>query len=133
MFGFENNPTLQILKTGLDGLERRHTLLSNNIANMNTPGFVAQDVDFKSVMDAQARNIERGEGLQLSETSENHMMDDQMRSDKWDEAVTNSLDAPDMQSQMVGLNQNSMQYSAVAQLVNQQLSRYRKAIQDGSR
>lgn len=133
MFGFNHSPTLQMLKVGLDGLERRHTLLSNNVANMNTPGYVARDIDFQTVMEAQARNEASGENLDLTETSVNHLVDDKMTSDVWDDAVMNSFDAPDLQTQMVGLNQNSMQYSAVAQLVNQQLSRYRRAVQDGSR
>lgn len=133
MFGYNHSPTLQMLKVGLDGLERRHTLLSNNVANMNTPGYQARDIDFQTVMEAQARNEARAQDLGLVETSENHLIDDQMMSDMWDDAVMNSTEAPDLQTQMVTLNQNSMEYSAVAQLVSQQLSRYRRAVQDGSR
>lgn len=133
MFGFNHSPTLQMLKVGLDGLERRHTLLSNNVANMNTPGYLARDIDFQTVMEAQARNEASPEGLEVMETNASHLVDDKMMTDVWDEAVMNSFDAPDLQTQMVGLNQNSIQYSAVAQLVSQQLSRYRRAVQDGSR
>lgn len=133
MFGFEKSETFQTLKMGLDGLERRQLILSNNIANMETPGFEARDLDFKTVMDAQSRGQADAENLAVAETSDQHLVDDQMSSDIWDQAVLTSTDAPDLQSQMVGINQNSLHYAAVAQALNQQLTRYRRVIQDGSR
>lgn len=134
MFGYQHSQTVHMLKMGLDGLERRQTLLANNIANINTPGYVARDLDFKTVMEGQARGASaEGENLELAETSEYHLVDDEAMSNVWDEAVVTSTDAPDIQTQMVGVNQTSMQYAAMAQLLSQQFARYRHAIQDGSR
>lgn len=133
MFGFEKSETFQTLKMGLDGLERRQLVLSNNISNMATPGFEARDLDFKTVMSAQSQMLADQESLAVVETSDQHLVDDKMTSDIWDQAVVTSTDPPDLQTQMVGINQNSLHYAAVAQALNQQLMRYRRVIQDGSR
>ncbi|NDD29982.1 MAG: flagellar basal body rod protein FlgB [Proteobacteria bacterium] len=133
MFGFEHNATLNILKTGLDGLERRQLLLSNNVANMNTPGYLTRDLDFKTVMDAQARGLSDPEVMDVSKTDANHMVDDRASSDVWDNAVSTATEAPDLQDQMVKLGQNSLSYATMSQLITHQLRRYRSVIQEGSR
>ena len=133
MFGFEHNATLNILKTGLDGLERRQLLLSNNVANMNTPGYLTRDLDFKTVMDAQARGLSDPEVMDVSKTDANHMVDDRASSDVWDNAVSTATETPDLQDQMVKLGQNSLHYATMSQLITHQLRRYRSVIQEGSR
>lgn len=45
MFG-----TVDFLKLALDGASLKHEVISNNIANVNTPGYKRKVVDFESVL-----------------------------------------------------------------------------------
>ena len=38
------------LVVALDGLSKRQAAIANNVANINTPGFLAQNVDFESAL-----------------------------------------------------------------------------------
>jgi flagellar basal-body rod protein FlgB len=49
--------TLQLLERSLDTRLERHNVLSSNLANADTPGFVPRDVDFASAMRAAAQEI----------------------------------------------------------------------------
>ncbi len=48
---------------------RRTEVLANNIANVNTPGFKARDIDFENVLRQQAG---QGEGLAINHSSTLH-------------------------------------------------------------
>jgi flagellar basal-body rod protein FlgB len=45
--------TQQALESAMSGAEMRNTLLTNNLANVDTPGYQPQDVNFQSTL-AQA-------------------------------------------------------------------------------
>ncbi len=51
--------TLNALTSALDGLAARQRAIANNIANVNTPGYHAQRVQFE---DALKQSIEQGDG-----------------------------------------------------------------------
>ena len=42
--------TINLLQLGLDGAKKRQEAISNNIANVDTPGYKRKDVDFLSVL-----------------------------------------------------------------------------------
>ncbi len=59
-----------IMKRNLDFQSARHTLISNNISQMDTPGYKAHDIDFKK----QLRDaIGTGSSLNLRTTHEKHL------------------------------------------------------------
>jgi len=41
-----DTPALQLLERFLDLASRRHTVISSNLANIDTPGYRARDLDF---------------------------------------------------------------------------------------
>lgn len=43
-----NNTTLHVLKKGIEGTNKRHEAISNNIANVDTPKYQRATVDFES-------------------------------------------------------------------------------------
>ena len=135
MFNFNHSQTFEMLATALDGLERRQKLIANNVSNMNTPGYRAREVDFQYVMQQKAAGEPMAEGdLELRSTSGGHQgsaLDH--TSDAWDYATVVAAGPPDLQDQMVRLNQTTLHYAAVTQSLNQQLSRYRQVITEGRR
>jgi flagellar basal-body rod protein FlgB len=42
--------TQQVLEAAMSGSELRQTLLTNNLANVDTPGYQPEDVDFQSTL-----------------------------------------------------------------------------------
>src|SRR5579884_2814859 len=42
--------TQQVLEAAMSGSELRQTLLTNNLANVDTPGYQAQDVNFQTAL-----------------------------------------------------------------------------------
>jgi len=65
------NLDLGISAQALQVRARRAELLANNIANADTPGFKAQDIDFREVL-AQSNNPEFGAN-QLAQTHSGHL------------------------------------------------------------
>ena len=59
-----------VLKKNLDFQSQRNLLISSNITNMNTPGYKAQDLDFKSQLQ---QAIDSGDQLSVKTTDKKHM------------------------------------------------------------
>jgi flagellar basal-body rod protein FlgB len=47
-----SDPVAAALATALDGLSMRQRVAADNIANMDTPGFIASEVDFEGSLSA---------------------------------------------------------------------------------
>jgi flagellar basal-body rod protein FlgB len=56
----DGTSVIQQLQGGLQAVSLRQKLIANNIANIETPGFRRQDVDFKKVLSAA---IKDGRGI----------------------------------------------------------------------
>ncbi|MCL5283174.1 MAG: flagellar basal body rod protein FlgB [Armatimonadetes bacterium] len=63
---FSNAP-LFAAQTALDGLALRHQVLADNIANVNTPGYKRQEVEFEDQL-KRALNDPEGTGTTCSDT-----------------------------------------------------------------
>ena len=62
--------TFNLLEKAMDVSKQRHSLLVSNVANLDTPGFKARDLDFKSAM---AKALEDGQQMRLARTEAGHM------------------------------------------------------------
>ncbi len=61
-----------VLSSALDGLALRQSVIADNIANVDTPGFRATSVDFESSLSAALERGEMtGEGIAPQETPSN--------------------------------------------------------------
>ena len=47
------DPTQRILEQALDGLSERNALIASNLANIDTPGYQPQSIDFESTLRAE--------------------------------------------------------------------------------
>jgi flagellar basal-body rod protein FlgB len=62
--------SMQVLKQALDGLSTRQQVISRNLANIDTPGYQAQSVNFESLL---KRMIQGGSELRLDSTHSGHL------------------------------------------------------------
>jgi len=61
--------TYAYLANSLDITQRQQVFISGNIANMDTPGYRAREIDFKNTL----KNAMEGTGAMLTRTHERHL------------------------------------------------------------
>ena len=107
--------------------ERRTQLLSENIANADTPGYKARDINFDQVLrNAQGRN------LQLSTTSERHIRpsqqpfsaDVQYRQVEQSAADGNTVDS---QKEKAAFAENAMRYQLSMNILSRKIKGLKNA------
>jgi len=69
MTGMINDSTLTVASKALEGLSMRRDVISQNIANVDTPGYQAQQVNFETALQSA---IQSNGTLPLTTTNENH-------------------------------------------------------------
>lgn len=114
--------TTDVANKSLDALWERANVISNNIANADTPGFKEQEVSFEDTL-AQALN--GGELTQNMVDAVNPTVTSVLGST---DSTGNSVD---MDSQMVELTRNQLQYSYMEKGLTDQLSMLQSAASDG--
>jgi flagellar basal-body rod protein FlgB len=130
--------TVGMLKNAMDGAGAAHGVIANNIANVNTPNFRRSDVSFKEALAATEPSAGDPDELGLATTSEKHIaiggaqepqpfaisttvqQDQQMRVDGSN---------VDVDQEMAKLSLNSAYAQTMGQLLQNQYSRLRQAIQ----
>ena len=65
----QSSKSLTLLSNGLDAASYRHRIISNNIANVDTPGFKISGVKFED----QLKKVLNEDGIKGTRTHENHM------------------------------------------------------------
>lgn len=113
------DPTLQGLANALTVHNRRHTVLATNLANVETPGYRAQDVDFRS---------ELRRAFQAAEVTGAAPVDPQVIDDA-DVAPRADGNTVDLDIQMAELSDNAGRYVALTRILSKRLGLLRSAIE----
>jgi len=116
--------TMDGLAEALTLHQRRHEVLASNLANVETPGFRARDLDFQTALRA-AFDPERADPATAGD----------------DVRLVTDLDAParadgntvDLDLQMAKLGGNGTRYLALARLLGLRIALLRTAIEEGGR
>ncbi|MBS2040842.1 hypothetical protein JST97_37995 [bacterium] len=114
-----NSGSLQTSKTALEAAWKTHAEAAHNLNNADTPGYKAQQTDFKSLL----------LGLQDSETEPKGEVF---------QAYLNDVQGPKLEElnvdrELARLSQASMDTDALTKILNQQYARLRAAIYEGKR
>jgi flagellar basal-body rod protein FlgB len=137
--------TLARLERSLDVRLARHNVLSGNIANVDTPGYNAKDVDFKAAMAAAGNGAPAGsaETMTLAATDEGHLGPGAVSAGSHGAADIPLIDAAgsapsmdgnkvDLDRTMVALAENGLQYGASARAAGKKLAILRYVASDGN-
>jgi flagellar basal-body rod protein FlgB len=119
------DPTMRGLTTALTLHSRRHEVLASNLANVETPGFRARDLDFEAAMQA-AFSEPPAEAAQVPGDPEARVIEDKTAPTRAD---GNSVD---LDLQMVQLSANGSRFVTIARMLAKRLATLRTAI-EGSR
>lgn len=124
-----SSPQLQVLERSLAAASLRHKVISNNIANVNTPGFKKSDVVFESKLQEALNNNK----LAMSRTNEQHLSGRQSSGFSPSVVSNNSslrIDGNnvDIDAEMASLAKNSIYYDATAQQLSSYFSNLKSVI-----
>ena len=131
--------TVGMLKNAMDGAGTAHGVIANNVANVNTPNFRRSDVSFKAALAATEAAPADPEELVLRTSSERHF---EVGGAHGPEpfSVTTTVDTGtqmrvdgsnvDVDQEMAKLSLNSAYAQSMGQLLTNQYSRLRQAIQE---
>jgi len=116
------------LEKSLDGVWLRNKVISNNISNVDTPGFKASKVVFEEAL-ASALKRERKFPLGDSRLDEVEPVVVQ------DLSTTMRMDGNnvDIDSEMANLAKNTIQYNALIQKISKDFARIKTVINEGKR
>ncbi len=120
----------QILKRAMDGLSLRQQVISNNIANIDTPGFKAARVSFETNL---RRALQGGTALTL--TDPRHMEPPGYQPDPQVQIV-NTMGRTDgnnvdIDLEMSQLAETSIRYSALVETLGKRLAILRTIVNEG--
>lgn len=113
------DPSIVALERAMSGAELRQTVLANNIANANTPGFQPSDVDFQSVLAKAA-----GEGASAAQLAQLTFSPTPVQTG----AMQVDGNGVDVNAQMADLSENSLYYQAAESIMGQQMEILKTAI-----
>lgn len=123
--------TLGTAAAWLDGLGRRQQAISDNIANIDTPGYQARNVDFQSEL---RRELGRY-GTPMATTDPRHIQaatrsTGQLGLERAQLLTSSRMDenTVDIDAEMVSLAETQMQYQAAASALNTQFNILRTVI-----
>jgi flagellar basal-body rod protein FlgB len=111
---------------------QRAELMANNLANADTPGFKARDIDFRAVMAQQLGNASDGE-LAMSTTNGRHVDAGAQASDAnvlYRNPLQPSVDGNtvDTQQELAEFSKNVLDYQASFQFLNGKFKSLTQAI-----
>ena len=121
-----------VLKKNLDFQSQRSLLISSNITNMSTPGYKAQDLDFKTQLkDA----IDLGNQLSVKITDKKHIGPSMDSLKSLEPNVFEEKDAArsdgnnvNIDKEMMKLSENQIMYNATVQIMKKRSSTLRSAV-----
>lgn len=141
----ELNSIINILEFGLDGSHARHQALSNNIANVSTPNYKRQDVNFQDMLKQNINKLKDNNGNQaknvrLASTNSKHNSLGVKKNSTMNfkpnnysnTSYRNDENNVDVDSEMAKLSKNNLYYNTLTQRVSSKFSLLQEVIQRGS-
>lgn len=127
------------IRVALNGLSTRQRVISNNLANVDTPGFKASGVSFEEQLQ-KAVAKDQQDAVRLAATNPKHIADtaslDTLEPaivQAGNTAMRNDGNSVDVEAEMVELANTAISYNTLVQITTSRLSLERYVINDGRR
>lgn len=127
--------TISLLGNALDLRASRHKLLASNIANQETPGYRAVDMNFEKEMKKASGSVPVSD---ISRTDPRHIpirgLNGEPRvEDRATEIVNYDQNTVGLEAEMVKLSENTLMYNASAKIIKGKFETLLTAIREGGR
>jgi flagellar basal-body rod protein FlgB len=132
-----NDVAFRSLYGALDGLMTRQRVTTNNIANVDTPGFKAQYVNFEDQLQLALREDDAAGGLPLSATHNGHLQFSLNPGSPLIEIghnqndLRNDTNNVDIDLEMTSLAETNLRYQALTQLTSNKLGLLKRIVRGG--
>lgn len=134
-FSIGSTPSIQNLERALDGAALRQKLITNNIANVDTPGYKRSDVSFEEQL---KRSMSSVNSMPLSRTNPAHQSGSGRDASSSFTIVQDSSSTyrndgnnVDIEREMVESTRNNIYYNTATQLLSGRFSALRYVIEEG--
>jgi len=117
------------LRAALDLRWRRHELLSNNVANADTPGYRPKDLEFEGVLQAAVER-EAAPAPRAGPSTPLVEQEVQSRGDAWDTLDENRVD---MDKEMARIADNGVAFQTSMEVLRRRYAMIRGVVADLSR
>ncbi len=132
-----NQTSLNALQGSLNGLAAQHDAATNNLANVDTPGYKRQTVDFRD----ELKSAMSSGGNGLMSTNKKHFTTEQQSLNSFTPSVTRETNTSgridennvDIDAEMSNLAKTSLEYQASSTLIRDQFDRFNTVINKGGR
>ena len=129
------NNKVNLLERTLDGLWFKNEVISNNIANVNTPGYKRYDVSFNDYLNAEKNRFSLGGNVKNSKfkpigKDKERVVAPQLLN-KRNISMRRDGNSVDIDVENAELAKNSIKYNAVANQISKELSLVKQAINEG--
>lgn len=123
---FDN--TLGVLSKSMDMYLMRHAIISDNIANADTPFFKARRLDFENELQRAVDATETlgEESVQRSLASLRPVISEETNSERGQD-----MNTVDMDKEMAALTKNDIKYSSATQMVSKKFALLKYAVTEG--
>lgn len=120
---------VDLMSQGLDAANLRHKVLSNNLANANTPNFRRSDVDFSAI-------FQQTTTIPITTTHKSHLPSIRKRGSiqivqDRTTSMRNDGSNVDMDREMILILENQLHYQAMTDVITRRLSLLRSVIGEG--
>ncbi|HPD18184.1 MAG TPA: flagellar basal body rod protein FlgB [Candidatus Goldiibacteriota bacterium] len=139
--GIFSSEIYQVLQKSLNAASLQHQIISNNIANVDTPGFKRSEVVFQNKLE-QVLGLQEKNYLPLTLTHKNHIpVVPELTIDKINPEIVTKTETSlrtdknnvDIDFEMSRMAENTAYYSSIAQLTSLKLKELISAITEGRR
>lgn len=128
-------PYASVLEKAMSAASLRHKVISNNIANVNTPGFKKSEVAFEQILQ---RSMDSSGGIPLTRTNLQHLPTKQGFAEINPQIHTinntsfrNDGNNVDIDIEMAEMAKNNIYYDAVTQQMTKYFSNLKSVISGG--
>jgi flagellar basal-body rod protein FlgB len=127
--------SLTSMEAALDVRALRHKLLASNIANAETPGYRALDVDFEATMrELLEHPLEGRPGLAGDQMRPSRSLAEALHIVGDDaSSIGNAQNTVDLEQQMAHLEENAMMFQLATRLVARRFQGLARVIEEGGR
>jgi len=119
---------INILDKAADAANLRNELITNNIANVNTPNYKRKDINFESILQAELGGEKNLYKAVMSANEDLTTLDPQVFTDN--SSLSYRLDGNnvDIATEEAYLAENQIKYQALVDLMNQEFARYKSVL-----
>lgn len=129
------NRNIQVYQKALNASWLRNSAISNNISNVNTPGYKRQDVKFDSIL----KDVINNGSAEITRTHPNHFPNNGLSS--VEPTISKELGTSfrkdknnvNIDVEMAELAKNTIKFNALTQQLSQHLNRIKTAISGGGK